>query len=68
MSGRFAADSKSADLKECIILETAVEPPNTQMNADKTKHYIKKQTNLLGLTNIFPKPLISLRVSAFIGG
>ena len=31
-----------------IILETAVEPPNTPMDADKTKLYLTKQANLFG--------------------
>jgi hypothetical protein len=47
-------------------LETAVEPPNTPRNAEKTKHSLEKSTSLFGKTNIFPKPLIYRRVSAFI--
>jgi len=29
--------------------ETAVEPPNTQMNADKTKQFMKKANQPFGL-------------------
>lgn len=34
------------------------------MDADKTGHYIKKQTNAFGLINLFHNFLISLRESA----
>jgi hypothetical protein len=51
-----------------INLKTAFKPPNTPRNTEKTRHYIENQTHLLGYTNFCSKPLISLRVSAFIGG
>jgi len=42
-------------IKNHQILKTAVEPPNTQMNADKTKHYMKKTKQPFGLNQYFPQ-------------
>jgi len=51
-----------------LRLNTAFEPPNTPKHAEKTKRYSKKIDQPFWLNQFFYKPLISLRVSAFIGG
>jgi len=40
LKGNFAISSPLC--LKTFILETAVEPPNTPNNAEKTKHYVQK--------------------------
>jgi len=52
-------------LHTALIPQTVVEPPNTPMNADKTKRFNKKTCPPFGVIKIISKPLIYPHVSAF---